>query len=136
MDKKDVMIVVKDAAQLMQCSQQNVWNLIKRKSLKAKKVFGRWVTCQKWIDEYYENWHSKDLHSIFNGRKVFDPAEGRYSVRQVSEIVGKTKAIVEGHIRYGKLKTVRTGSYHVILEKDLKEYLDKYYPEQLEFNFA
>lgn len=86
------------------------------------------MTCEEWIEEYQENKRSKDLHSVFNGRKVFDPASGELSINQVCEALGKANNTVRYYIKTGRLRTERKGAYYVILQSEL----DRFIAEEME----
>jgi len=120
---KKRLINVYEAQKIMNCGAHNVWLLIRRLSLKAVKRGGKWHTCEEWIEEYYENKRSKEHHSIFNGRKVFN--ENELSVQTVSDELGITVAGVHYHINSGNLKSMQKGAYHVILRSDLEEFKGK-----------
>jgi hypothetical protein len=105
----------------MKCGLHNIWALIRRLSLKAKKVDDKWHTCEEWIEEYYENKRSKDLHSIFNGRKVFNSLE--LSANMVAEELGVHKNSVIYYIRTGRLKSFRRGQYHVVDRAELDRFI-------------
>jgi hypothetical protein len=103
----------------------NIWLLIRRLSLKAVKVNGKWHTCEEWIELYYENKGSKQLHSMFNGRKVFDEARGELSSQTVADELGISKQCVSYHIKAGNIKSTEKGGYIVILRSDLEEFKAK-----------
>lgn len=123
MDQKKHLINVKHASKLMDCTIQNVYCLIRRLALKAVKRGRVLYTCEEWIENYYENWHSKDLHSTFNGRKVFDREKGELSKNMVVEDYGLPHTSIDFWIRIGKLKTVRKGSYHVIMRPEIERFI-------------
>jgi hypothetical protein len=96
--------------------------MIRRLSLKAVKRQGKIYTCDEWIEEFYENKRSKDLHSIFNGRKVFDPEKGELSLRMVYEELGVAKTSALYYIQSGRLKATRKGHYYVIDRVELDRF--------------
>lgn len=81
------------------------------------------MTCEEWIDEYHENKRSKDLHSVFNGRKVFDEAEGELSIAMCAKELGVAKCNVNYYVRTGRLRTFRKGAYHVILRSEFERFV-------------
>lgn len=99
--------------------------LIRRLSLRSVKKGRRLYTCQEWIEEYYENRRSKDLHSIFNGRKVFDEAGGELSVNMVAKELGLDRAHIQYYLDTGRLKSIRKGKYHVILRSELERFMSE-----------
>ena len=99
--------------------------LIRRLSLKAVKRGGKLYTCEEWIEEYYENRRSKDLHSIFNGRKVFNEAQGELSMNMVAKELGVGKSHVQYYLETGRLKSIRRGKYHVILRPELERFISE-----------
>lgn len=99
--------------------------LIRRLSLKAVKRDGKLYTCEQWIEEYYENRRSKDLHSIFNGRKVFNEAEGELSVNMVAKRLGVDRTHVQYYLETGRLKGFRKGHYWVILATELERFISE-----------
>lgn len=107
---------------------QNAYDLVRRLSLKAKKVEGKLYTCQEWIDEYYDDYRSKQLHSTFNGRRVFDHSRGEYSILDAAKILDMNFKNIEYYVRTGKLKSIRKGCYVVIM----KEELDRFAAEEME----
>lgn len=122
-------ICAKTAAELMGCKIHNVWMLIRRLSLKAKKIKGKYHTTKEWIAEYQNNKRSKDHNSIFNGRKVFNHRNGILSVSMVAKDLNVARCTVIYWIKTGKLKAYRTGHYYVIYLKDLQKAIstDKMY---------
>jgi hypothetical protein len=108
--------------------------LIRRLSLKAVKVNEKWHTCEEWIEEYYDNKRSKDLHSVFNGRKVFDPERGELSVNMVAKELGVVKTAVQYYLETGRLKSIRKGHYHVILRPELERFMAEECRVQEELN--
>jgi hypothetical protein len=120
---KKRLIDVYEAQKVMGCGLHNIWMLIRRLSLKAVKRGGKLYTCEQWIEEYYENRRSKDLHSIFNGRKVFNEAEGELSVAMVAKQLGVGKTHVQYYLETGRLKSIRRGTYHVILRPELERFI-------------
>ncbi len=87
-------------------------------------------TCEQWIEEYYENKRSKDLHSFFNGRKVFDESRGELSVSMVASELGVAKTNINYYIKTGRLKTFRKGHYHVVLRSEFERFI----AEELQHN--
>ncbi len=106
--------------------------LIRRLSLKSVTVDKRLYTTIEWIEEYYAHRRSKDHHSLFNGRKVFDAEKGELSINMVAKEMGLHKASVDYYVRTGKLKTIRRGTYHVVLRKDLEAFLLEKYGNHME----
>ena len=102
-----------------------MWSLIRRLSLKAVKRCDKLYTCEEWIEEYYENKRSKEVHSIFNGRRVFDPALGELSVRTVAKELGVHEKCVNYYITTGRLKVTRKGHYLVIAREELQRFISE-----------
>lgn len=100
-----------------------MWSLIRRLSLKAVKRCDKLYTCEEWIEEYYEHKRSKEVHSIFNGRKVFDPALGELSVRTVAKELGVHEKCVNYYINTGRLRVMRKGYYLVIMREELNRFI-------------
>lgn len=109
-----------EAAKRMGCTVHNVWAMIRRLSLKAVKRNNKWVTCDEWIAEYYENKRCKDTHSIWNGRRVFDPKKGELSLNMVAKELGLAKSTMFYYINSGALKSHRKGHYVVVMRDDLE----------------
>ncbi len=119
-------MTAKQASRIMQCTVQNVYAMISRRSLQAIRRDNRYYTTQAWIDDYYKHYRSKDYHSIYNGRRLFDEEKGIYSIQMVAKIMNTTGPTVLGWIRWGKLKSIRKGNYHVILQEDLELYMQTF----------
>lgn len=122
MKQKQRLINCYEAAEIMGCGVKNVWALIRRLSLRSVRKNDKLMTCEEWIEEYQENKRSKDLHSTFNGRKVFDSARGELSMNMVAENLGVHKTMVMYYIKTGRLKSTRKGAYHVILDTELERF--------------
>lgn len=90
------------------------------------------MTCEEWIEEYYENKRSKDVHSIWNGRKVFDPEKGELSLNMVAKELGLAKPTMYYYIHSGKLKSSRKGHYVVVLRDDLEKFKAEYSSNKME----
>ena len=97
---------------------------MRRLSLKSIKRDGKLYTCQEWIDDYYDKFRSKDYHSIFNGRKVFDPEKGELSLAMVAKELDIAKTTVMYYVNSGRLKTFRKGAYYVVYEHELERFKD------------
>jgi hypothetical protein len=122
MKQKQRLINCYEAADLMGCGVKNVWALIRRLSLKAVRKNDKLLTCEEWIEEYQENKRSKDLHSTFNGRKVFDSSRGELSMNMIADALGVHKTMVMYYIKTGRLRSTRKGAYHVILDTELERF--------------
>ena len=48
--------------------------------------------------------------------------EKAYTTREVAEILGKSMAVVQKHIREGRIKAVPVNNRKIILESSLKAY--------------
>lgn len=119
---KKVHMTIAETAKYLGCTVQNVYDLVRRLSLKARKHEGKLYTCQEWIDEYQANYRSKQLHSTWNGRKVFDRERGEYSIQDVAKILNTSEDNVEYWVRNGRLKTIRKGFYRVIMKEELERF--------------
>src|SRR6266404_31777 len=123
MDPKKHLINVRHASRLMDCTIQNIYDLIKRLALKAVKRNRVLYTCEEWIEEYYEHKRSKDFHSSYNGRKVFDESKGELSIRMIEKEYGLPYTALCWWIRVGKLHTVKKGAYHVVMKAELERFM-------------
>ena len=130
MKKEQLLIDCYKAAKLMECTVHNVWAMIRRLSLKAVKRDGKLYTCEEWIDEYQLNKRNKDFHSIFNGRRVFDPEKGELSMQMVCQELGVCKTTVMYYIHTGRLKTSRKGHYYVIARSELNRFKAEEYIQE------
>lgn len=90
------------------------------------------MTCDEWIEEFYENKRSKDLHSIWNGRRVFDPEKGELSLNMVAAELGLAKPTMYYYIHSGKLKSYRKGHYVVVMRDDLERFKVEHYRSEKE----
>ncbi len=88
------------------------------------------MTCDEWIEEYYDHKRSKDEHSIWNGRKVFDPNRGELSLNMVARELGLAKVTMYYYIHSGKLKSYRKGHYIVVLRDDLERFKVEQYGQE------
>jgi len=120
--KQEKWIDAYQAAKKMDCKVHNVWAMIRRLSLKSKKIDGKLYTCDQWIEEFLENKRNKDFHSIFNGRKVFDPDKGELSLSMVAKELNLAKRTLFYYIHSGKLKSHRKGHYIVVLRENLEQF--------------
>lgn len=121
MDKKQL-INVYAAQKLMGCTLQNIWQLIRWQSLKAVKVNGKLHTCVEWIEEYQATKDNRQLHSTYNGRKVYDEEKGLFSLKTVCEQTGLSRPTLDFHMSTGRLKTRRKGMYYVVTKESLDNF--------------
>lgn len=104
--------------------------MIRRLSLKAIRRDGKLYTCEEWIDDYQLHKRDKDFHSIFNGRKVFDPEKGELSLQMVCAELGVSKTTVIYYIHTGRLKSSRKGHYYVIARSELNRFKVEEYNQE------
>lgn len=113
---------VPEAANYMGCCQMNVYKQMSRGVLKYKLIRGVKHTCPEYIQEYWSALHSKQEHSVFNGRPVYDESRGELSVEMCARQLGVERCSVHFACRTGRLKCIRRGRYFVVTQEDLNNY--------------
>ncbi len=108
------LIDVKEAAKRMNCTIQNVYDLIKRVALRSVRRQNKMMTCQEWIEEYYEHVNSKEHHASINGRKIFTEDKPYYSLTAASEMLGIHRTSLFYHIKLGHVKAMKVKNYLAI----------------------
>ena len=112
-------ITVAQAAKALEVSIQAVYQAMWRKSLKCIIKDGRRYTTPDWLKDYHDDLYSKQVHSTYNGTKVFDSSKGEYSVRMIAERFNVYPQLINWHIARGRIKAFKKGAYHVILEDEI-----------------
>lgn len=113
-------IKVKEAAQIMGITIQSVYQAIRYTTLKAKKINDVLYTTNEWIEEYRKHLCSKQEHSRYNGRNVFDKEKGEYSLQMASEMTSIPVHTLYYMIDTGKIKAFRRGVYWVITDQEIQ----------------
>ena len=122
-DKKVVSIT--EAAKINNVTRQAIYVAIKLKKLKAKKESSRWTIDLKDLEEYRRNKYSRSK-SMFNGELIFDPHQGYYSVKQVSEMLSVPAQKIYYATRVGLIPAHRKGAAWVIHIDDVENYRKNY----------
>lgn len=112
-------LTVAEAATQLKVSVQAIYQAIWRKALKKRKIDKQTFTSDEWIEEYMAELHSKQTHSSYNGRKVFDQDKGELSIKMVAERLQTSEFCISWHIKHGRIQAYRKGTYWVIPEAQL-----------------
>ncbi len=122
-------IKISDAARIKCCTVQALYQAMQRGVLKRKKINGKLYTTKEWLQEYEEALNSRQEHAVFNGKPVFNPEKGEYSIEQFAKLIGQEPHNVYWHMTLGKIKAIRRGYYWVI-RKDQLQAAQEYFQER------
>lgn len=114
-------MTVKEVAIMLGLTVQAIYQAIGKKNLKCKKIEGIKYTTQEWLEEYRKFLHSKQKHSRYNGKHVFDESRGFYSVQMVADMLGIRKHFVYDMISEGKIQCLRRGNYKIVLKEEFEK---------------
>jgi len=124
-NQEDAIISITEAAKINNVTRQAIYVAIKLKKLNAIKRSTRWTIALKDLNEYRNNKYSR-TKSIFNGKLLFDSAEGFYSVNQVAKMLDVPAQKIYYATRIGQLKAHRCGAAWVIHTDSINEYKKKH----------
>ena len=114
-----------DAAKALGYWYHTLFYATKRKSLQAVRINGILHTTDGWVAEYLKNRTDREKTARFNGKKTFEDRREEFSTKRVAKILGVKKQRVYRLIYTGQLKTIRRGSYHVVTQESIDQYLNK-----------
>ena len=129
-NEKETQIVPKRYLSLFECSEYlqitkvGVLSAIKLNKLKAGKVNGKWAIDQDEADDYKKRKYNRN-YSYWDGKPLFDPKKGTYTIKIASETFGiKTQSLYYA-IREREIPYERKGQAYILKEKDIMKYLHK-----------
>ena len=119
---EDLFVSVSQAAKIKNVTRQAVYLAIKLKRLKAYKIDEKWLIYKKDLQEYDERRYSREFHSSFYGKPIFDDEKGYVSVDKASLIIGVPKQKIYYAIRRRILPAKRKKAAYVLYVEDLMKY--------------
>lgn len=118
-----------EAAECCKVTRQAIYIAMRSGALKCEKNNRRISIKRTDLEEYHRNRYSRQNLKI-NGKLVFNPEKGEFSVAQISIIIYQILGRVFSHntiyylLRKGAIKSLRKGCNWVIMKKDLLDFLE------------
>lgn len=107
-----------EASKIMNITKSAVHAAIKNKRLNATFKTTRWVIHKDDLIEYEKNRYNRSK-SLFQGRPLYCPEKGEYSVNQTAELLNTSPQRIYYLIRNGGLKSDRRGSAWIITKAEI-----------------
>lgn len=140
MENQDVVFDrLQDAADYCHVTKQAIYVAIRKGHLRGHLIYSkgmRGIARRRWsvsltdLDDYRKNKYSREK-SRFEGEKIFDVADGKFTVEQVSKILTQMVGYVYPNarvyylLRTGQLKAFRRGRFWVVTSEALIECSEK-----------
>jgi len=113
-----------ECSEYLGISKVGVLSAIRLNKLKAQKIQGRWAIDEEDARIYKERKYSRN-YSYWNGKKLFDPKKGTYTIKVASEVFGIKTQHLYYAIRQRDIGFIRKGQAYILEKKDLERYLHK-----------
>jgi excisionase family DNA binding protein len=118
-------LTITEVSNKMGVTRQALYTAIKRNRLKSSKHESRKRYIHRNdLEDFLKNRYSRNF-STYNGKLLFDPSKGNYSIKQAAGKLNIPIQKVYYMIRSKKLKYVKHGGAYVITQKNLDEYKPK-----------
>lgn len=107
-----------EASKILNITKSAIHAAIKNKRLPATFKTTRWVIHKDDLIEYEKTKYNRSK-SLFQGRPLYCPEQGEYSVNQTAELLDTSPQRIYYLIRHGEIKSDRRGSAWIITKAEI-----------------
>lgn len=113
-------ISVHEAADIAGVQTFAIYAIIRRKVLKARRIQGKLHTTREWLQDFLDHKDSRQLHSTYNGRKVFDEKRGEYSTITAAKSLNVDVKRLYYFMMLGKAQPYYKGQYAIFTAEEIE----------------
>ena len=123
MSKKDKLIPVRDAKEILNVSRQGVYFLLKKGRLNGfkSKKHDCWLIPKKAIKRYLKSKYKRKYATLVDRKRVFNAKKGNYRVEDASNYANVPKNHLYYLIRKNKISYEKVGTQYILKKEEVEQ---------------